>query len=348
MDFISLPDVFKLQILGELHWKDLNNLKLVCKDLYFTVVKNIEKLDRPKVDYLHVYYIDDEIFGVEYALKHTENILRSRDLKEAVFRTEREYDSFLENKDLTEIKILVFENPVKDEVIFIRDADYDTCGIIGEIDIFHEMNLRFRKYCLYNVNDYRFHIALFNKTLDPLQITISSTEELRIQCNGNVLKKESLRKWGLFEKNGTRSVGKIIAMDLLTGNSLSEYENISADTNTPTYIEVTNHLHDLGIFNSENLCNRKRIQVAFTVDGGFTVLDEEFCREFFDKIKFNGNFVEEENGGKLSIWSSINCSKCGARHRNTMTCLRSLERGTAYIEIALTNSILSMDVEYSL
>uniref|UniRef100_A0A0K0G303 F-box domain-containing protein n=1 Tax=Strongyloides venezuelensis TaxID=75913 RepID=A0A0K0G303_STRVS len=348
MDFISLPDVFKLQILEELHWRDLNNLKLVCKDLYFIVVENIEKLDKPKVDYIHIYYSKDKIMGAYYALKHTENRLRSDTFKTVEFDDDHEYECFLKNKDFTEIKILVFENRATEDIISIRDSDYDTCGIIGEIELFHEMNLRFRKYCFYNVNDYRFHIAFFNRESEPLEITISSTEELRIQCDGNVLRKDSLRKWGLFEENGIRSVGKKIVTDLLTGNSLLEYENVSADINTPNFIQVTNHLYELGLFNLENLCNRKRIQLSFTVDGGFTVSDVDFYIEFFDMIKFNGNFVVENYGEQFYIWSSIDCSKCGVRHRNTMTCRKSPEIGTAYVEIALANSILSMDVEYSL
>uniref|UniRef100_A0A0N5CGS0 F-box domain-containing protein n=1 Tax=Strongyloides papillosus TaxID=174720 RepID=A0A0N5CGS0_STREA len=309
MDFISLPDVFKLQILGELHWKDLNNLKLVCKELHSIIVKNIEKLDRPKVDYLHIFYTDDEIVGATYALKNNQNILRIENLKEAVFGDDREYEDFLKDKDFTEIKILVFENTINGEMICIKDSKYNARDVIDEISIFHE---------------------------------------LRIPFNGSVLRKESLRRWGLFEENGTRSVGRKIAMDLLTGNPMLEYENVSADTNRPTFIQVANNLYELGLFNPENLCNCKRVQLTFRVVGGFTVLDEEFYREFFNKIKFNGNFVVEEDDRAFSIWSSIKCSKCGARHRNTMHCSKVLEWDHAYIEISLANSILSMDVEEDL
>uniref|UniRef100_A0A0K0G687 Uncharacterized protein n=1 Tax=Strongyloides venezuelensis TaxID=75913 RepID=A0A0K0G687_STRVS len=72
MDLVSLSDQFKFPILKELDRENLNNLKLVYKDLFFTVVKNTEKLDRPKVE----------------------------------FGDDREYEIFVKDKTITEIKSL--------------------------------------------------------------------------------------------------------------------------------------------------------------------------------------------------------------------------------------------------
>uniref|UniRef100_A0A0K0G302 F-box domain-containing protein n=1 Tax=Strongyloides venezuelensis TaxID=75913 RepID=A0A0K0G302_STRVS len=343
MDLITLPEEYQLQIFEKLHWKDINNLKLVCKNFYFTVVKNIEKLDRPKMDYLHLYYTEDGISRVRYAaLKHTENILTSEKLNVVEIGYDCEYESFLRDKNFTEIKILVFENTMNGESICIRDSEYYIDESVDDISTFYVYDIFFNRRYFCDVDNYRFHIHSFSGMLGSLTFTISSSEKLIIPYNDSVLRREFLRKWGLFKRNESHLFMKKITMDVITGNPLLEYGNTSNDS--PAFIQVTNHIYELRLFNLENLCNRKPIQLTFRVEGGFTALDEEFYREFSDKIKLNSNFVIEGDGNTSLIESSDNCSKCGVKHENAILCIESLETGYAYIKITLTNSILPIDM----
>uniref|UniRef100_A0A0N5CGS2 F-box domain-containing protein n=1 Tax=Strongyloides papillosus TaxID=174720 RepID=A0A0N5CGS2_STREA len=322
MNSIGLPVELQLKIFKELSWKDVKNLKFVCKELHSTIVKNIETLDRPNVDYLHIYYTEDKISRVRYALKNNQNIWRIENLKVAVFGDDHEYEDFLKDKDFTEVKFLAFENTMNGEMICLKDSDYNACGVINDIGAFREIRLFVDGYHFCNLDNYYFHIYLSNRTWRPLEVTISSPEKLRMPYSGSVLRKESLRKWGLFERDGSRLIMNKITMDIITSNPLLEYGNTSTDS--PAFIQVTNHLYELGLFNLENLCNRKPMQLTFTVYGGLTALDEEFYREFSDKIKFNGNFVVEDNDKMFLIENFGNCLKCHAEHRNTMFCTRSL------------------------
>uniref|UniRef100_A0A0K0FGQ7 F-box domain-containing protein n=1 Tax=Strongyloides venezuelensis TaxID=75913 RepID=A0A0K0FGQ7_STRVS len=296
MDFIDLPVDFKLQILKRFHWKDLNNLKLVCKNFYLTVVENVEKLDRPKVDCLKVCYGENKLLGADYDLKLTENLLTHGGLKHVEFSSDSEYEDFLKDKDFTKIKELVLRDIENSTVVMV----YDSSFVIG------------------NISRYDFTISLSNGTpfSIPLYVSISSTKNLEIPYSDSVLRKESLKKMGLFERGGSRLVIKKILMDILTGNPMLEYQNISNDSAEPMFIHITNNLCELGFLKLENRCDSKQFKLCFFGSDKFGVLEKEFYRNLFGKIKYGNDLVVEDNDERYYILNSINCSKCGTQHKN--------------------------------
>uniref|UniRef100_A0A0N5BQE3 F-box domain-containing protein n=1 Tax=Strongyloides papillosus TaxID=174720 RepID=A0A0N5BQE3_STREA len=296
MDFISLPEDFKLQIFKKLHWKDSNNLKLVCKNFYLTVVSNIEKLDRPKIDCLKVCYGDNKILGADYDFKRTENLLTHGGLKHVEFSNDSEYENFLKDRDLTKIKELILLDIENGGVIMV----YDSSFIIGII------------------SRYDFTISLSNGTLfsTRLNVSISSTKKLGIPYTGKVLRKESLRKMGLFERGGSHLVIKKVIMDIITGDPMLEYQSASSDTTEPIFIHITNHLCDLGFLNIKNRCDGKQFKLCFFGSDKFDNLEKEFYRKLFDKIKFGNDLVVEDNHERYYILNFINCPRCGTQHKN--------------------------------
>uniref|UniRef100_A0A0N5BQE6 F-box domain-containing protein n=1 Tax=Strongyloides papillosus TaxID=174720 RepID=A0A0N5BQE6_STREA len=293
MDLISLPKELKLQILKKLYWKDLKNLKLVCKDLYFTVVDNIEKLDRPNrpdVGYLKIYYSENKILGVDYKSRHSRINLRDRVVLHTEFSDEYECEIFIKHKDFTKIEKLIFEDVTNSAVITVEDT--------------------------YTTNGYRIDVSLSDRTSEPLKITISSCNRLRIPYNGNIFRKESLRKMGLFERDGHRLVIKKIIMDIITGGPMLEYGNTSTDTNRPISIQITYQLCELGLFNLENRCKNEMLSFCIYWSGESEVLEEEFYRELYDKIKFNDSSVKDIDFQSYPSFISTKCSKCGNSHGN--------------------------------
>uniref|UniRef100_A0A0N5BQE5 F-box domain-containing protein n=1 Tax=Strongyloides papillosus TaxID=174720 RepID=A0A0N5BQE5_STREA len=297
MDLISLPDELKVQILKELQWSNLNNLKLVCRDLYLTVVRNIEELDRPKVEYLKIYYAENEILRVDYKSKHSEINLRDRVLHHIDFNDDHEYDIFLKDKDFTELKRLTFKNVTSGERLHVKEA----CLIFGN-------NILFPCYS----------ISLSNRTSKILKISVAILRscELRIPYNGSLLRKESLRKFGLFEKDGPRLFIRKVTMDIFTRNPMLKYEKISVDTNRLIFSQIMKHLYDLGFFSLENICKREKFLIVFDGIGDFTRSEQEFYREFSEKIKFDNNLRIKDSDESYSIRSSMNCSQCNGKHRH--------------------------------
>uniref|UniRef100_A0A0N5BKH6 F-box domain-containing protein n=1 Tax=Strongyloides papillosus TaxID=174720 RepID=A0A0N5BKH6_STREA len=299
MDLLSLPDNFKLQIFKELDWKDLKNLKHVCRDLYLLIEKNIQSLDRPKVNNLRIFHDKDRIFRSEYGLKSTENTLRNVTLKTVEFSNNDEYENFLRDKDFTKIKRLLLKNVSNGGFIVVED-DSDSSE---------------------DAYIYDFHFVFPTETsslFNNIRTRVFSTRELEIPYNSNLLREQSLRKWGIFEESELRLVAKKIIMDVLTGNPLLEHKNISTDFTKPIFIQITNRLYELGVFNLENVCNRKQYILFFHLTIKFNVLEQEFYSEFFDKIKFGKNLVVEISRIKYSIGNSIKCSKCDTKHENSL------------------------------
>uniref|UniRef100_A0A0N5BKI6 F-box domain-containing protein n=1 Tax=Strongyloides papillosus TaxID=174720 RepID=A0A0N5BKI6_STREA len=300
MDFISLPDDCKVQIFKELNWKDLVNLKLVCRDFYFTIEGNIQALDRPKVHSLRMFCGKYRPINVEYILWNTEHIIfRPGARKNARFKNTFEYNNFLRDKSFTSVVRLAFNN-IANTIVIKR---------------FHSN--------LFSENHYKYHIniTLSNRTsrLEPLSITISSTKKFLIPYNSNHLRRQCLRKWGLFKENGSILVMKKIIMDILTGNPFLEYNNTSTNSTKPFFIQISNLLYELGHFNPENRCNGGELKLSLRGAGEFTDLDDKFYRKFFGKMKFKYNTSLGKSGDKCRlIYNYLKCSKCGTDHINAI------------------------------
>uniref|UniRef100_A0A0N5BJS4 HATPase_c_4 domain-containing protein n=1 Tax=Strongyloides papillosus TaxID=174720 RepID=A0A0N5BJS4_STREA len=159
------------------------------------------------------------------------------------FSDDDEYENFRKNIDFSKIIELGFRNSLNNESIFVKDRNY-------------------RNRDFYS---YSFSGSSPNGRFDScnLSITIENGREFGILCDGNFLRKESLRKLGIFEKNGLRSVVKKIAMDLLTGNPMLKYENIPTNTRKPLYIHIMNHLFELGLLNPKERCGCKEFNLFF-------------------------------------------------------------------------------------
>uniref|UniRef100_A0A0N5BI56 F-box domain-containing protein n=1 Tax=Strongyloides papillosus TaxID=174720 RepID=A0A0N5BI56_STREA len=298
IDFVSLPENFKLQILKKLDWETLKDLKLVCRDFYLTIAKNIQTLGRPKAYSMTIGYDGSKISSVLYRLMLTGNVGRRGSLKHILFNGDDEYENFLKILDFTEIKELCLRNGSNGEYISIH-YESNSGGDFSKYNFSTRLpNGRSRKMRLY--------------------IGIKSSKKVGILYDGHFLKKESLRKLGLFEEDGSHSVGRKIAMDLLTGNPMLEYENVSANTLEPLDIQIMNYLFKHGFFNPESTCGRKRFKLLFLEVVKFGDFGRKFYRKFFDEIKFNNNLVERNNRNLYSIKSSIKCTKCGVEHENSI------------------------------
>uniref|UniRef100_A0A0N5BQV9 F-box domain-containing protein n=1 Tax=Strongyloides papillosus TaxID=174720 RepID=A0A0N5BQV9_STREA len=297
-DFLSLPVVFKLQIFERLHWKDINCLQLVCKDFYLTVVENRERLDREEVNYLKVDYM-----RIKYS-KSTTKQCALYSVWKIEFSNDYEYDYFLRNKKITDIKELVFENTINGEIINVMNIGYHMDFILD--------------------NYYSFEISLSNGEFfsSPLRrFEISTTEEIAIPYNGTILKKEFLRKISLFERDGSLLVMKKIAMDIITGDPLMEYENTSSVIAEPIFTSIANHLSELRFFKFENRCGGKRLRLFFYGADKFDVLEKEFYKKFFNKINYGDELMVNNRETNYSITNSTNCPECDTQHENRI-CLQ--------------------------
>uniref|UniRef100_A0A0N5BUW6 F-box domain-containing protein n=1 Tax=Strongyloides papillosus TaxID=174720 RepID=A0A0N5BUW6_STREA len=284
MDLLSLPGDFKIQIFKKLDWRNLKNLKLVCKDLYFVIEKNIRFLGRPKVYSLSITYDEIKISKVDYRFILTEDTWRGGLLKVVEF------------SNFTEIKELRLTN-----------------GLNGEY-----ISIHYESYSSRDFSRYTFSTGLKNGRCyrDYPFVTIKNSRKFGILYDGNLLKMDSLGRFRLFEENGPCSVGKKIAMDFLTDNPMLEYEKAPTNVCKLIDIQITNHLLELRLLNPENTCVRKGFKLLFNKVYKYGVVRQKYYSKLFDKIKFNSNLVEKNNHDVYLISSSMKCSKCGVKHGN--------------------------------
>uniref|UniRef100_A0A0N5BKI8 DUF2156 domain-containing protein n=1 Tax=Strongyloides papillosus TaxID=174720 RepID=A0A0N5BKI8_STREA len=199
----------------------------------------------------------------------TKNTWRGRPLKVVEFSSDDEYDIFLNNIDFKEIKKLRLTN-----------------GLDGEyISIYYE------SYSSRDFSRYTFSTGLKNGRCyrDYPFVTIKNSRKFGMLYDGNLLRMESPRRLGLFEENGPRSIGKKIAMDLLTDNSMLEYEKAPTNARKSLDIQITNHLLELGLLNPGNTCGRKGFKLLFNKVYKYGVVRQKYYSKLFDKIKFNSN-----------------------------------------------------------
>uniref|UniRef100_A0A0N5B463 F-box domain-containing protein n=1 Tax=Strongyloides papillosus TaxID=174720 RepID=A0A0N5B463_STREA len=166
-----------------------------------------------------------------------QNIL-SLDRPKAKFSNDDEYGNFLKNMDFTKIAMFYLYNVSERGSIWVRrellsDERYSSiCNVSAELP---KGTSRFKS----------FHILIL------------SNRKLILPYNGDLFRMQSLRRLGIFERNKPSLVIKKIIMDILIGNPMLEYENASTDTRKPLYIQITNHMFELGLLNPENRCDHK-------------------------------------------------------------------------------------------
>uniref|UniRef100_A0A0N5BUW2 F-box domain-containing protein n=1 Tax=Strongyloides papillosus TaxID=174720 RepID=A0A0N5BUW2_STREA len=306
LDLLFLPDDFKIQIFKKLDWRSLKNLKLVCKNFCLLIEKNTQSLDRPKVYSLAIVHDGIKISKVEYKFIFTEDTWGSTNSKVIEFGNDDEYEKFLKNINFTKIKQLRLKNLLNKECISVRD------------------NSKFGS----DFRTYTFSAKLPNGRYcgEYLSIKIKNNKKFGILYDGSILRMDSLRKLGLFERYGSYSVGKKIAMDLLTGNPMLEYDNVPTGTHKLLYAQIMDHLFGLGFFSLENTCGCKRFKLLFREVSKFNVSRQKLYRTFFDQKRFNNKLVEVNNHNVFSIKSSMNCSKCGIEHENSIVYRKNSEK----------------------
>uniref|UniRef100_A0A0N5B772 GIY-YIG domain-containing protein n=1 Tax=Strongyloides papillosus TaxID=174720 RepID=A0A0N5B772_STREA len=216
------------------------------------------------------------------------------------FENDFEYDNFLKDMDFTELRHLFLENGTS------------------------KISIRVLKSCSSDGNSlyYGIYINLSNGPLHRAHfvIRISGTKEHEITNNGNLLRKKSLKKLGLFERNGLYLAMNKIVMNVLNGNLILECNNISIDTAKPISTQIMNHLYEQGYFNLENIFDVNRnIQKKFTLrwNGEFDVSGQGFQRKLSNKLNFNNIFVGKNNCEKYHMISFEECSKSDAEDKNS-------------------------------
>uniref|UniRef100_A0A0N5BRI3 Serine/threonine protein kinase n=1 Tax=Strongyloides papillosus TaxID=174720 RepID=A0A0N5BRI3_STREA len=184
------------------------------------------------------------------------------------FCNDDECEKFLKNIDLTEICQLYLCNLSNIESITV---DYENDFIENfSAHNFSARNIEsitvdYENDFIENFSAHNFSARLPNRRFhcSYLSIEIEKSRKFGKLYDGNLPIKESLRKLGILGRNGLHSVGKKIAMDLLTGNLMLKYEDVPTDARKPLYIQITNHLIKLGFFNLENTCGCKRFTLIF-------------------------------------------------------------------------------------
>uniref|UniRef100_A0A0N5BM70 F-box domain-containing protein n=1 Tax=Strongyloides papillosus TaxID=174720 RepID=A0A0N5BM70_STREA len=175
-NLLLLPDDFKLQIFKKLGWESLKELKLVCKDLYFLIERNIHCLDRPKISHLLVNCNYLGIRRFYYTITGTENPLTSI---EKVVEFENEPKCFLRNMDFTKIK----------------DCHIDDYFFNGQhLCVSSENHLRGEFFTL------NFSIKLLNGKFREILLSTNAKEyrHFGILNRGNLLTIDSLKNIGFF------------------------------------------------------------------------------------------------------------------------------------------------------
>uniref|UniRef100_A0A0N5B770 F-box domain-containing protein n=1 Tax=Strongyloides papillosus TaxID=174720 RepID=A0A0N5B770_STREA len=321
MDFLSLPENFQLQILKELDWKSLVNLKLVCRSLYFTIERNIEHLDRPKLGELEVICKRGKVKRLDYTLKNSNSHILETQRKIYFAKNKEQYNRFLKERDFTEVERLeLFKEWICD-----CSANEYYKHIKKENVVLLEINPH-----EFEFDGYHFNICEDVETIGDITfdqygverrfITIGTLSDAgwRKICYDSCIKPNSLQELGFFEENGSKLIAVKLVMAHLTSNPNFNYNNVSTDRERPLHMEISECLFKYNYFNFEGRCNRKEIYFIFGLDfPSFSDFEKNFYREIFDKVKFGNNF-EEFNGdfGSWLIETTMNCRKCGKKHLN--------------------------------
>uniref|UniRef100_A0A0N5BM74 F-box domain-containing protein n=1 Tax=Strongyloides papillosus TaxID=174720 RepID=A0A0N5BM74_STREA len=309
MEFINLPEDFKLQIFKELQWKDINNLKLVCRDFYFIITKNIEQLDREELNCLTIYYDKNKIIKVEYRQVSNNELDINDILRSIEFNDDNEYEIFLRNRKIINIKELIFENITKGDTITIRDYEYYYFNI---------------NYDTSTTTNRAYEICL-SKEYGACNacLTISSINKIiEIPYNTGTLKKELLEKMSIFKKDNYYLIISKIVLDILTNDPMLKHENISTiNTNIePIFSNLIINMHKLGFLEFENngRCSSKELYLCYSGEHEINAEEKKFYTELFNEIKHEDQLliIEERN---FDIENFKICLECGARHINKIT-----------------------------
>uniref|UniRef100_A0A0K0G260 GIY-YIG domain-containing protein n=1 Tax=Strongyloides venezuelensis TaxID=75913 RepID=A0A0K0G260_STRVS len=137
--------------------------------------------------------------------------------------------------DLNEIRMLYYENLLNGELLFV-DYNSSLDEVFPRCDFY--TRLPNGRFCF-----------------DYLSIRIEGSRKFGILYDGNLHRNESLKKLGLFERNETRLFRRKIAIDLIYGNSISEYVSAPTYARKSVDIQITNRLYKLGLLNPGNTCS---------------------------------------------------------------------------------------------
>uniref|UniRef100_A0A0N5BTH8 F-box domain-containing protein n=1 Tax=Strongyloides papillosus TaxID=174720 RepID=A0A0N5BTH8_STREA len=344
INFLSLPENFQLQIFKKLDWKSLVNLKLVCRDFYFMIKRNIERLDRPKVDELEVVCDREKVGYFRYSFKKL-------DLPNSVSRwknyspeNEEQYKSFLKERDFAEIKKLKFLKcwaPESNEVLinmprgtgsynylvndWVEMVEINPNKILevisDEILVINPDEFEFDGYFLkISKNAEVLYDDIGNNNFEMVSITIeaSSNPDWGTPYYDSLLESNFLKQHGFFEEDGSEIIAVKLVMGRLTGSPNLNYNNICTESTGILHVDISKCLFNYNYFNFEGRCNSKEIWLHFR--GGYsssTVMEKNFYKEIFDEVKFKNNLVDIYDGDEgYRIETAMYCQKCKTKHLN--------------------------------
>uniref|UniRef100_A0A0K0EVS5 F-box domain-containing protein n=1 Tax=Strongyloides venezuelensis TaxID=75913 RepID=A0A0K0EVS5_STRVS len=296
INFLSLPDKFKLQILKKLDWKSLVILKLVCRDFFFTIEKNLEHLDRPKVGELMIFCGHEKVKRLYYTLKRQNPHLFIANWKCYTPKNNEQYNRFLKERDFTEVKEIRFHNHDKFETVRIVEYRSHENKFDG-----HFFHIRYsEKY-------------VFNDLETTYTIGISSITDWRRLYYDSYIKSNFLQEKGFFKENGSKLIATKLVVDCLIGNPNLRYNNISTESGKVLHKEISKSIFNYNYFNFEGRCSEKKISIIFELDS-FSDLERNFYRDIFDKVKPENNLVEiSDDYEEYRIETAMICQRYGPK-----------------------------------
>ncbi|CEF66659.1 F-box domain-containing protein [Strongyloides ratti] len=314
MEFLSLPEPFRIQVLKNLDWKSLINAKLVSRGLYLTIEKNINFMDRPKIKNLGIYCdkkLDDkEIIRVRYSIFPENCILRKR-LKVIHFEDLNEYEQFLQKLDFSKLDYLHFRICDTSDVVGIFNKYYCGGNYI-ETFVLDDTGESEKK----NANNVLNLISKI-KDVGKMYLTLNFPFQ-KLPMSFMFPEMGSLKEFSIEEKNGTRLITTKMIINIINNNPGMAYFKVSTDSES-FYMKVTECIFELEAFNMENRCSHTPFEISFFNITNFTLSEERFYRELFNKFNNRSDFEVTNDNGNYNFKKTVECSKCKIQHLNLIS-----------------------------
>uniref|UniRef100_A0A0K0G470 F-box domain-containing protein n=1 Tax=Strongyloides venezuelensis TaxID=75913 RepID=A0A0K0G470_STRVS len=302
IDLLSLPDHLTLQILKELDWKSLMNLKLVCRDFYFLIEKNIGNLDRPKISSLKINFDNGEIQHLHYQFKTSDSFNFESEWKHYVPKDEEQYNRFLKERDFTEIEKLSFFYNEINERVWVSELNQHENEFYGYLFNIYEDN--------------------YDNVIEMSDITIemSSNRDRRMLWYDPYTKLYVLEEMASLGNNRSKIIAVNFVMDYLTGSPSFGFDSDLIVSEGPLQRDIAAYLLEYGYFDFKGRCSREKIKFNFYQNNDSFILETDFYKELFGEIKFKNNLVEiNDDDDSFSIETAMDCRICRTRHINRVS-----------------------------
>uniref|UniRef100_A0AAF5D5J5 F-box domain-containing protein n=1 Tax=Strongyloides stercoralis TaxID=6248 RepID=A0AAF5D5J5_STRER len=311
MDFLSLPEPFRIQVLKNIDWKSLKNAKLVSKEMYFTIEANHHLMNKPQVKSLGIYCdkkVDEkEVIRVRFNI-FSEDYFLNRRLKVIHFEDLKEYEHFLREFNFSIIDYLHFRISESSDVIRIFNKYY-TGGNYIETVVFDDTGEIGKK----SANDFSSLISKI-KDVGKMYLTLNFPQQ-SLPDDFIFPKMGSLKELSIEEKSGTRLITSNMITNIIDNNPEMDFLKISSESKS-LYMKTSEHIFESKALNMENRCDFTPFEVSFFNLTNFTLSEETFYRELFNKFNNRNNFEEKSDNGNYNFKNTMECLKCRDTHSN--------------------------------